>query len=312
MNSSSNEEFEEYDIRRAVQDVLEDYQRVISKEETSPFTSTGFTKLDAHLDILTPGLHLLGARPDMGKTTLMCNIIDRICVDLKIPSLIFSMKLRAPELLRRIIFSKAYQDPFYHARKPTKILKQHLEKIREAANNVTVTNFSIEENTSFCIDDLIATAKRYEKQSLLHFIAIDRLQLLRSNAYGTPSNPKDEIIDVVSKLKRLALELNIPILLVTNIPRESSRDRDVVKGLPLPRHIKYHDAIDGYIDTITTLYQLNYSDEATEGLEARFVQQSKARLTICKSPRSYFGQVDLEFDKSCMRFFEIDESEVDE
>lgn len=311
MNSSSNEELKEYDLRRAVDDVLWDYQKAISKHDHSSYSSTGFTKLDKHLNGLTPGLHLLGARPDMGKTTLMSNIIDHVCVDRKVPSLIFSMKLRAPELLRRIIFSKAYQDPFYHARKPTKILKQHLEKLREAANNVTVSNFSIEENTSFCIDDLIATAKRYNEQSVLCFIAIDRLQLLRSNAYGTPSNPKDEIIDVVSKLKRLALELNLPILLVTNIPRESSRDRDVVKGLPLPRHIKYHDLVDSYIDTITTLYQLNYSDEGTEELEARFVQQSKARLTICKSPRSYFSQVDLEFDKSCMRFFEIDESEVD-
>lgn len=307
MKPSSNEEFEQYDLRRAVQDVLCDYQGVISKEADTSFFSTGFTKLDKHLDIRTPGLHLLGARPDMGKTALMSNIVDHVCVEQKNPTLIFSMKLRAPELLRRIIFSKAYQDPFYHARKPTNIQKQQLLRLRETADKVIASPLFIEENTSFWIDDLIATAKRYKKQNYISFITIDRLQLLRSNPYGTPSNSEDEIIDVVSKLKRLALELNIPILLVTNIPRESSGDRDVVRGLPLPRHIKYHDLIDGYLDTITTLYQLHYHDEETEEFEARFVQQSKARLTICKSSGSYFGQVDLELEKGCMRFFEIDE-----
>jgi replicative DNA helicase len=140
----------------------------------------------------------------------------------------------------------------------------------------------------------------------LSSLLLHNLQLLRSDPLRPKFSPKAETLDVVSKLKRLALELSIPILIIVNIPRKpSSRRKELVRGLPQAHHIKHHDAIDGYFDTITTLYQPKYYTED----EGQFIaMQTLAKLTICKSPRISFHQTDFHFVKSIMRFFEVDES----
>ncbi len=102
-----------YDLRRAVEEVMENYTISLFGQTEASFLSTGYHQLDEMLNGMSPGLHVLGSRSWMGKTTLMLNITDHICIDQKIPSLIFSMELKA----KRIIFSRAYMNPFFHKHK---------------------------------------------------------------------------------------------------------------------------------------------------------------------------------------------------
>jgi replicative DNA helicase len=206
-----------------------------------------------------------------------------------------------------MLFSKSFLDTFYRDRNPNPVSKADLLRLTETAKKIAASRLFIEENMSFGIDDLINTARQHKEENHIGFVAIDHLQLLRSDLLGSKSSPKAETLDVVSKLKRLALELNLPILLIVNIPRKpSSRRKELVRGLPQAHHIKYHDTIDGYFDTITTLYQPKYYTEDEGEFRA---MQSLAKLTICKSPRISFHQTDFHFDKKIMRFFEVDESE---
>ena len=302
-----NNRFQNSDLKIAVESTIRDFQGALLNQPLPSALSTGYADLDQKLDGLRPGLHVLAGRSQMGKTTLMLNMADHICFKQKVPSLIFSMELRVAEIMRRMLFSKSHLDPFYRDRNPNPISKADLLGLAEAAKKITASRLFIEENISFGIDDLVKTAKQHQEENHIGFIAIDSLQLLRSPCRGSKSGPKAEILHVVSQLKHVALELNLPILLVVNLPRKpSSRGKELVRGLPLAHHIKYHDAIDGYFDTITTLYQPKYYTED----ESQFLaMQSLAKLTICKSPRISFHQTDLHFDKKIMRFIEVDESE---
>jgi replicative DNA helicase len=308
MIQNTNERFQNSDLRSAIDSVICDYQDALSNNATPSSLSTGFSGFDQKINGLYPGLHLLAGRSQMGKTTLMLNMADHICFEQKVPSLIFSMELRVAEIMRRMLFSKSSLDPFYRDRNPHPICKAHLRILRDAANQIAASRLFIEENITFGVDDLLDTAKQHKHENHIGFIAIDSLQLLRSPASGSQTSTKAEILAVVSKLKHFALESNLPILLIVNIPRKSSRRKDLVKGLPLAHHIKHRDTIDGYLDTITTLYQPKYYTED----EGQFLaMQSLAKLTICKSPRTSFHQIDLHFDKKIMRFFEVDESETE-
>jgi replicative DNA helicase len=307
MSQTMNNRFQNSDLKIAVENALRDFQGALVNQPLPSALSTGYADLDQKLDGLRPGLHVLAGRSQMGKTTLMLNIADHICFEQKVPSLIFSMEFRVAEIMRRMLFSKCRIDPFYRDRNPNPISKADLLRLVETAKNIKASRLFIEENISFGIDDLIKTAKQHREENHIGFIAIDSLQLLRSPCRGSRSSPKAEILDVVSKLKQVALELNLPILLVVNLPRKpSSRGKELVRGLPLAHHIKYHDTIDGYFDTITTLYQPKYYTED----EIQFLaMRSLVKLTICKSPRISFHQTDLNFDKRFMRFFELDEPE---
>ncbi len=169
------------------------------------------------------------------------------------------------------------------------------------ADKVVESHLFIEENITFCVDDLVSTARQQKEKNQIGFIAIDHLQILRASITNTTREM--EIIDIVSKLKRLALELNVPILLLTGLIREPSRGKDYIDGLPLAHHIKYHDSINGYLDSIATLYQLKYY---AENEEQRASLESKSKLTICKSLQGEIGQIDLCFNKKLMRFFQVE------
>lgn len=307
MSQPMNERFQNSDLKIAVESVMRDYQGALANQPLPSALSTGYADLDQKLDGLRPGLHVLAGRSQMGKTTLMLNIADHVCFEQKVPSLIFSMELRVAEIMRRMLFSKSCLDPFYRDRDPNPVSKADLLRLTETAKKIAASRLFIEENNSFSVDDLINTARQHKEKNHIGFVAVDNLQLLRSDPLGPKFSPKAETLDVVSKLKRLALELSIPILLIVNIPRKpTSRRKELVRGLPQAHHIKHHDAIDGYFDTITTLYQPKYYTED----EGQFIaMQSLAKLTICKSPRTSFHQTDFYFNKRIMRFFEVDESE---
>jgi replicative DNA helicase len=309
MHQTTNEKFQSSDLKRAVENVVHDYQCVLTKKPMITGLSTGFSQLDDQLDGLRTGLHLLAGRTQMGKTTMMLHIADNICFEQNVPSLIFTMEWRVEEIVRRMLLSKSLLDPFYRDRCPNDISEINLRTLSDRANQISSSQLFIEENVSFGIADLVSTARYHKNVNDIGFIAIDHLQLLRSNPHLAPSSPRTEVIDVISKLKSLAREMNIPILLITKITRKSSSKKDLVKGLPLAAHINYHDTIDGYLDTITTIYQPKYYCEDLEQFKS---SQFLARLTICKSPRTSFDQLDLHFDKKMMRFFEFDHSRNDD
>lgn len=309
MIQTSNAASSCFNLREMVGEVIDDFRKVISNEQNQPTTlSTGFESLDMYLDGLRPGLHILGGRAKMGKTALMLNITDHICFEQKVPSLIFSMELRAPDLLRRIIFSRARIDPFYHERKPTQFTKGELLRLKETADRIAESRLFIEENISFWINDLVNTARRIKEQNHIGFIAIDHLQMLRSDNNYTANDA--EIVDVVSKLKRLSLALNIPILLVTGLMPEPSQSKKHFFGLPLAHHIKHYQSIYGYMDSITTMYLPRYY---AENMDQRAALATQAKLTVCKAPKAEADvQINLQSNDQFMSFFEDEESETDE
>lgn len=67
---------------------------------------TGFSQLDRLLDGLQFGeFTILGARPGTGKTALACNIVERVCLRDKIPTLFLSLEMSAAALSRRLLAS---------------------------------------------------------------------------------------------------------------------------------------------------------------------------------------------------------------
>ena len=297
MIQTSNRASSSLGLQEIVGEVMEEFRKIISDEQPQALVmSTGFERLDDYLDGLKPGLHMLAGRAQMGKTTLMLTITDHICFEQKVPSLIFSMEQSAPDLLRRIIFPKACLDPFYHERKPVLVSKKELIRLKETADKIAASRLFIEENGSFWIDDLVNTAKRHKQENHIGFIAIDHLQLLRSNTTITPRVA--EFVDIVSKLKRLSLELNVPILLVSGLMRKPPQSKKIFFGLPLAHHIKFYQSINGYMNSVMTLYRPRYYAESEEEREAVYRQ---AKLTICKSRNIEFAQISLDFDEINMR-----------
>ncbi len=88
--------------------MLEQFQALLAGEKGAQGISTGFEELDRMSSGLKPGeMFVIAARPSMGKTSLMMNMVEHICLELGKPSMVFSCEMSAFQLVQRLVFSRA-------------------------------------------------------------------------------------------------------------------------------------------------------------------------------------------------------------
>ena len=189
---------------------------------------TGFEQLD---NILNGGfdktdLIILGARPAMGKTALALNITQNISQNINKAVVIFSLEMSKEKVIQRLILQN---------------------KAEKNLNKILTLPIYIDDTADNTIDKIITKCNKLKLlENNLGLIVIDFLELLTQ----TP-----QIKNITNKLKHLALELNTPILCLSQLPRtidESNNKRPELKDL------QNNETILADADTILLLYRDSY------------------------------------------------------
>ena len=149
-----------------------------------------------NIDKLTCGWHkadliLVAGRPVMGKTAFAVSMANQMTECMGYSIAFFSLELSKTVLIERF------------------------EKIGNPALN---TQLYIEDNLDFTIDDIIESARAYVKENKVQCIIIDYLQLLVA-AENTFTSRKEEQGQILQSLKALAVELDVPIIVLSQLPR---------------------------------------------------------------------------------------------
>lgn len=213
---------------------------------------TGFENIDN----ITGGLSdliCIASRPTVGKRTLTLNIVSNV-VKQQIPILIFSLDNNKESIKNRIINIESTKS----------------SNFVEVARNL----LSFEENI-YIYDDVLTlssieqTSRNLKSQGNIGLIIIDYLQLIKSNT---------TIEDTVKRLKKLIKELNIPIIVLSqlSIELESRENRR-----PLLSDFKNSSAIVDYADTILFVYRddLYYSDGAKKDIVEVIIAKTIKKIT---------------------------------
>jgi replicative DNA helicase len=290
-----------FQVRKVVDQILDQYQKAVDGEMHSTGPYTGFERLDDMLNGLAPGLHLLASRPSMGKTSFMLNIVDHMCVEEKLPCLIFSADSTAYQLTRSMIFSRANQPArmtYAYSRPPEEADQLRL---RNAASEIANAPLFIDDSFDLTVESLQHIATRYKQDENIGFIAIDHLHLLRSVITRTELSREREIVEIVARIRSLARELNVPILLIAGMGRQPEYRRRTPAGMPLAKDVRYFDLIEGFATSISLLYRASYYAETLDEKEAL---EGKADLNLCKNPNGNTGHIELRFDSTSRRFEE--------
>lgn len=292
-----------FNIRKVVDQVLDQYQKTISGLNGAPGLSTGIRQLDRMLGGLRPGLHMLASRPAMGKTSLMLQIVEHLSVEQKVPCLIFSGALTSYQIVRRMAFSRARQSAIELPDAATVPDASEQLQLKKAASEIAESPLYIEDSFAFSIESLRSIAMRYKRDADFGFIAIDHLHLLRSTSMTDEPSRGQEVVEIVAQLKTLAREINIPILLLSDLSRKPENRRGKQLGVPLMTDLEYYDIVERFADTIALLYRAQYYAESEEERDALL---GKAELILCKNPDGNTGNVELRFDSDLLRFEEIE------
>jgi len=187
----------------------------------------GVDTLFNDLDHMTGGLAageliILAGRPSMGKTAFVLNVLENVAVQQKEPVLFFSLEMSELELADRLLCSRGRANA-HRARNGT-LSQDDRHRLIVAAGEIASAPMHVDDSARCTVREMVAMARRVKRKHGLSMIAIDYLQLIEP---ADDRKPKQEQLEEISRsLKIAARQLNVPILCLAQLNRQSEGNKD--------------------------------------------------------------------------------------
>ncbi|MBN2306934.1 replicative DNA helicase [Candidatus Peregrinibacteria bacterium] len=261
--------------------------------------STGYKSLDNILSGLQPSdLVIVAARPSMGKTALSLSMVQKIAIEAskKYTVGIFSLEMSKEQLVDRMFCSILGVDSWklQHGRLDDKDF-QNMGAAMDLLNNAPIY---IDDSVGMSIAELKAKARRLQMEHGLDLIIVDYLQLMSSGTNAYSGNRVQEISEISRSLKSLGRELHIPIVALSQLSRAVEMRNPKIPQLS---DLRESGSIEQDADVVLMLYRKDYYEENLTEDEIGITE-----VYIRKHRNGPVGKISLRFDKSQMRFYDID------
>lgn len=253
---------------------------------------TGFTDLDAMLGGLRGSeLIILAARPGLGKTACAMNIAEHVAIDQQLPVLFVSLEMSSMELGDRLLCSVARVNS--HRLRNGTISGEDRRSLVEKAGFISEAPLHIDDSPSMRMSEIASSARRVSRRGGLSLIVVDYLQLIE------PDNSRDvrqeQVAKIARRLKGLAREMNVPVLCLAQLNRqtESSKDNE-----PKLSHLRESGAIEQDADVVMFVHRPEYFVNG----DAKQAVEGQAKILVRKQRNGPTGDVDLIWRKEFTRF----------
>lgn len=218
-------------------DALTDIEAAYQDPHGITGLETGIYPLDDRLGGLKPGeLYVVGGRPSMGKTLLAGQIAYNVAAErfrradkgetdpFAGATLFYSLEMTGKQISARLMTQAAFATENYHLTYSKaingKLDEAGFRQLCRARSTLDDLNMIIIDKGCERLRRLIAHARRAKRRYGLAFIVIDYLQLMQgSSEYNRTANKNLEYGQITAALKRLAKELDIPIMLLSQLSR---------------------------------------------------------------------------------------------
>lgn len=168
----------------------------------------GIKELDRLINIENK-LITIASRPGMGKSSLVIKIARNVSINNNIPIAIFSLDMSKEQMANRLLSDK-------------KLLNNHWTSITEEIKELKDFTFYIDDTPGISIDKIIEKCQKLKLEKNIGLIIIDYLQLVGYNKNELLSRDK-EITNIMTRLKKLINEINIPIIITSQLSREPEK-----------------------------------------------------------------------------------------
>ena len=258
--------------------------------------ATGFKDLDNKLSGLQKSdLIILAARPGAGKTALALNIAKNVAVHTNQPVGIFSLEMGKDQLVDRMISSVGNIDSWNL--RTGRLKDDDFSRIQHAMGILSEAPIFIDDAGSVNMLQMRAMARRLQANKGLGLIIVDYLQLMQPmNKFASEVQ---QVTENTRALKILAKELNVPVLVLSQLSR-------AVEGRipPIPKlsDLRQSGSIEQDADIVMFIYRDDMNNENS-------LQPGVAQILIKKHRNGPTGTIDLYFDKERSSFRDLEKSE---
>ncbi len=256
---------------------------------------SGFHDLDEQTTGLQPGsLNVLAARPSMGKTALALSIAQNVALRHKKAVAVFSLEMPAIQLALRLMCSEARVD--MSRVRSGQLNERDYERLANAAGRLADARLIIDDAADLTIHELRGKCRRIIAQyGALDLVVVDYLQLMTAGGRGGGENRQQEISTISRGLKSIARELDLPVLVLSQLSRQvESRPNH----RPMLSDLRESGAIEQDADLVMFIYRDEYYNQDSD-------QQGIAEIIIGKQRNGPVGTVKLQFHSQHVRFNDL-------
>lgn len=286
---------------RSIKDVLLKTQSDLERLSENKSEITGLATGWYDLDKLTTGLHpneliIIAARPAMGKTAFALNLATHAAMTQDKSVAVFNLEMSAEQLAMRILSSLGQLEGF--KLRTGNLMNNDWKRINEAVSQLSNTNLVIDDTPGITIGEIRAKCRRLaSSEKGLSLVIIDYLQLISGGKnYG--ANRQQEVSDISRSLKTLAMELNVPIIALSQLSRSVEGRED---KRPLMSDLRESGSIEQDADIVAFLYRDDYYNK-----EARTEDNTSiSELIIGKHRNGPTATIELLFKKNTSTFLNL-------
>ena len=285
---------------RKIQDVLTKTQEDIEQLVKNKGRITGLTTGLKDLDNITEGLHetqliIIAARPAVGKTAFALNIATAAAKSTKKNIAIFSLEMPAEQLALRMISSLGQIDN--KKLQTGRLENEDYRRINEAISQLADTNIYFHDGTATTASEIQAKCRRLSTQGEgLGLVVIDYLQLIDSSGKYQGAR-QQEISEISRKLKTMALELNVPVIALSQLSRSVEKRED---KKPVLSDLRESGAIEQDADIVAALHAPDTEVPVTDDSIPTPIQ-----LIILKHRNGPTATIDMLFKKKTSTFLSL-------
>jgi len=279
-------------IKDIVRDNFERLEKIFREGKSVTGISTGYGELDKLLSGLQPSeLIILAGRPSQGKTALALNMAENIAIRGGLPVAVFSLEMSKEALLQRLVASVAQVDA--HKFRSGHLSREDWRRMTEGLGQMSSAPLWIDDAGSISVLEIGAKARRLKRDKGLSLLIVDYLQLI--TARGRFNSRQEEVASISRGLKGLAKELQIPVLVLSQLTRAPEREE---RG-PQLSDLRESGAIEQDADVVMFIYRPNFFN-----MNATPEEREMADILIAKQRNGPTDKVKFVFRSRLTRFEE--------
>ncbi|MBI3631376.1 MAG: replicative DNA helicase [Candidatus Staskawiczbacteria bacterium] len=258
--------------------------------------TTGFKDLDNKLSGLQKSdLIILAARPGMGKTALALDIARNVAVRENKPVGLFSLEMGKDQLADRLIAATGNIDSW--SLRTGRLKDDDFSRIQHAIGILSEAPIYIDDAGSVNILQMRAMARRLQVNKGLSLLIVDYLQLMQPmNRFASPVQ---QVTENSRALKILAKELNVPIIVLSQLSRAVEQR---IPQIPKLSDLRESGAIEQDADVVMFIYREDVYNENS-------LKPGIAKILIDKHRNGATGFIELYFEKQKISFRGLERGE---
>jgi replicative DNA helicase len=321
------------DFKAAVVESIQMTEAAVKRDSHVAGVATGLTDVDK----LLGGLHksdlvILAGRPSMGKTSLATNIAYHAATSkraerdaegdlVELPQVVafFSLEMSAEQLATRILSEQA------HVRSDSmrrgEIRQEEFDRLFEVSRALYDLKLFIDDTPALTVPALRMRARRLKRQHGLGLIVVDYLQLMQAAPGGRRNdNRVQEVSEITRGLKAIAKELDVPVLALSQLSRQTEQRDD---KRPQLADLRESGSIEQDADVVIFLYREEYylgrekpgqrANESDDAFAKRVATYDKrkeearniAEAIVAKQRHGPIGMVHLHFNGEFTQFSDL-------